>query len=126
MILSVNTSQPEVVELLIQDQKKVVATITIPAAHHQAEVLLPTLEKVLKKVKVQLSAIMAIKVVNQGHGFTSLRIGVVTANALAYALHIPIIPSKGRVLRKQNIAIAQPLYDKPPTITKKKLKVTKL
>ena len=51
--------------------------------------LLPQIQKLLKDNNVHLSALSAIKV-NTGPGsFTGLRIGVASANALAFALKIP-------------------------------------
>lgn len=121
MILTINTSQPKIVELLLQkDKNHTVASLKISAAHRQAEILLPALEKILRKAKLSLTGIKAIKIFNQGQGFTSLRIGVVTANALAYALNVPILPITGKPLRKRGLSVSVPLYDKPPTITKKR------
>jgi len=121
MILIVNTSHPDVVELSLSKNKKDRgATIKAPASHRQAEVLLPTLEKLLKKMKASLSDITEVQVYTKGIGFTSLRIGVVTANALAYALHIPVTPQTGKAMKLGKMTIATPHYDKPPTITKKK------
>lgn len=121
MILTVNTSHPEYIELSLSKNKKERGeSIQIPAAHRQAEVLLPTLEKLLKKVKAKLSDIREVQVYTKGIGFTSLRIGVVTANAIGYALQIPVTPYPGKALKLGKINIATPVYDKPPTITKKK------
>lgn len=121
MILLVDTSHPETIELsLLKNKKERGESIKVPAAHRQAELLLSTLEKLLKKTKAFLSAITEIQVYTTGKGFTSLRIGVVTANALAYALGIPVTPTKGKSLRLGNLSIATPHYDKPPTITRKK------
>lgn len=121
MILIVNTSHPEVVELSLSKNKKERGeAIKVPASHRQAEVLLPTLEKLLKKMKGSLSDIKEVQVHTKGIGFTSLRIGVVTANALSYALHIPVTSQSGKSVKLGKITIATPHYDKPPTITKKK------
>jgi tRNA A37 threonylcarbamoyladenosine modification protein TsaB len=42
-------------------------------------------------------------VADEGGSFTSLRIGVITANALAYALKIPVIGESGRALTKKKL-----------------------
>lgn len=56
----------------------------------KAQVVLPLLEKLLKKHKRELSDITDIEV-NEGPGsFTGLRVGVSIANALAYTLKIPV------------------------------------
>lgn len=120
MILTINTSHPEVIELSLLQGKEKLAVITVPARHRQAELLLPQLEKLLKKTKAKLSDIQSIKVSTKGQGFTSLRIGVITANALAYALDIPVRPKEGKPIKIGKVTIATPVYDKPPSITRKK------
>lgn len=101
--------------------KKSIFQRTIAVHNNQAEKLLPTLETELKKKKLTLKDIVTIQVVNEGTGFTNLRLGIITANALAYALNIPVLPTRGKVLHKRTISVVQPVYDKPPTITTKKI-----
>lgn len=120
MILRINTSHPETVELsFLNNNQERGSAIRVLAPHRQAELLLPTLEKLLKKSKSNLSDITEIQVHTKGHGFTSLRLGVVIANTLAYALNIPVKPVTGKVVTIGELSLAVPHYDKPPTITKK-------
>jgi|GEM_PF-4859888 len=56
----------------------------------------------------------AIAVVPGPGTFSRVRLGVVTANALAWALGIPLIVCGRRV------RIAQPIYNAPPNITLKR------
>ena len=51
--------------------------------------LLNTLK--LKNWKKELADVKGIGVVSGPGGFTALRIGIVTANVLAYALNIPVV-----------------------------------
>lgn len=61
----------------------------------KAQVVLPLIEQLLKEHKLKLSDINAINV-NTGPGsFTGLRVGISIANALSYALNIPV--NKGRI-----------------------------
>lgn len=56
----------------------------------KAQVVLPMLDKLLRKHKLKPTDLTAIEV-NTGLGsFTGLRVGVSIANALSYALKIPV------------------------------------
>lgn len=56
----------------------------------KAQVLLPLIDNLLRKHGVKLTDITAIEV-NTGPGsFTGLRVGVTIANALEFALRIPV------------------------------------
>ena len=127
------------------DEAILVAKSRIKAKYQQSEKLLKTIDKLLKTCgKVQrtldLSQIKAIVVVNGPGPFTATRIGVATANALAYGLNIPVVGikasefknideliKKGECLSDKQIAyrtsklnIVEPFYDKEPSITKSK------
>ena len=92
----------------------------VKAPYRQAEELLPQIDQLFKKNKVKLANITEIKVENKGGTFTSLRIGVALANALAYGLNIPVCGSDGTKISKKGLNIARPVYDKEPSITKSK------
>ncbi len=115
MKLYISTATHTHIVLELRSGNNVLLRKEIEAAHRQAEKLLPELEMMLKKIKKKLSDIKEIIVENKGEGFTALRIGVCTANALSYALSVPLrTPTQGKV------TIAEPKYSKAPTITKKK------
>ena len=62
----------------------------IKEKHQKAQIILPLIEKILKKYKIQFSQLSAIEV-NTGPGsFTGVRVGVSIANALGFALKVPI------------------------------------
>ncbi|MBU1160797.1 MAG: hypothetical protein ABII99_01050 [Patescibacteria group bacterium] len=97
------------------------AVSAIKAKRMQAEKLLPAIDKLLKKNKIKLSDIKKIQVENQGGSFTALRIGVVTANALGYALGIPVegtqklenrqqITDSRNQKSKNNFSVVEPIY----------------
>lgn len=86
----------------------------------QAEQLLPGILALLDEQGVTWPEIDGVEVVNQGGSFTSLRIGVVTANALAFALGLPTVGSSGSALSADGYQIVQPEYSGQPNITIKK------
>jgi len=115
MKLYISTASHTELVLELRSAKQIIASRKINAAHKQAEKLLPELEALLKRKKFKLSDISEIIVENKGEGFTSLRIGVTTANALAYATGAALaIPGQGRV------RLAAPVYGQAPSITRKK------
>ncbi len=131
MILFINTSLPEHIILELRDEKgKKIKAKKIKAARQQAEKLLVGIEKILLAANKNLKDLKKIEVAACGGSFTSLRIGVVTANALAYALNIPvaaidnsgnkIIDDKNRIFKNHNII--SPRYDREPNIGIKKIK----
>ena len=121
MILSINTTLNNEIELTLKKDGKILACQKFSAPHQQSEKLLPGIDKLLKKNKVKLSDLTGIEVENRGGSFTSLRIGVVTANALGFALKIPVTP-KGSKLKAQSskLSVVKPAYDREPNITLKK------
>lgn len=69
-----------------------------------SQVLLPMIVKILNKQKKEFSDLTGIEV-NTGPGsFTGTRVGVAIANALGYALNLPVNGKKGK--------IAVPIYEK--------------
>lgn len=115
MKLYISTASHTELIIELRSGKEIIATRKIDAAHKQAEKLLPELEAMLKRKKFKLSDISEILVENKGEGFTSLRIGVTTANALAYATGAALaVPGQGKV------RLATPAYKRGPSITRKK------
>ncbi len=78
-----------------------------------SETLLPEIEKLLRKQKVNLADISAILVNPRAGGFSSTRTGVATANALAYALGIPVASWP----RGKKTDLVLPKYKNHPHIT---------
>jgi len=81
--------------------------------------------------KVKLTDLKEIKVKNTGESFTALRIGVITANALAYGLGIPVKPGTrdnpstlrqaqpsgfAKSKKYKNFSVVAPVYDREPNI----------
>lgn len=79
-----------------------------------SENLLPEVEKLLKAKKITAKDLTKILVNPGPGGFSATRTGVATANALAYALNIPMAEWPSGKVRE----IVLPKYDKEPNITK--------
>jgi tRNA threonylcarbamoyl adenosine modification protein YeaZ len=123
MILYINTVSHDEIIIALRSGVKIIAQKKISAPRQQAEKLIPAIDRLLREKKIKLSALKKIVVANRGGSFTALRIGVITANALAYALKIPVMAeSKGNKALKKfaAYAIVEPVYDREPTIGRSK------
>ncbi len=125
MTLFINTaSYDEVIVSLLSSEGKKIKTKKFKAPRKQAEKLLPAVALILATVDKSIADLKKIQVVTSGGSFTSLRIGVVTANALAYALNIPVeaVTESGEVLKDEpvkkfaNYILVTPKYDREPNI----------
>ncbi|MCG2701222.1 hypothetical protein L6267_03590 [Candidatus Parcubacteria bacterium] len=120
MTLYINTTQGHNIEVAIKKGDKILAKKKFSAKFRQAEKLLPEIKKILDKSMLKLSNIEKIQVVNEGTdktSFTALRIGVVTANALGYALGVPVIGCRMSDVGCRKFNIVKPIYCKEPNIT---------
>lgn len=95
---------------LIDVDGRTVAKSKVTAFRRQGEKLLPALEKLLAKHSLTLAAIREIEAVNGAGSFSGLRIGVATANALAFALGIPTHDQSGQSLSKEGVSVIEPNY----------------
>lgn len=118
MTLYINTTLRDEIIISLKDGDKILATKSINAPRAQAEKLLSAIDRLLKSKKIKLSDLKKIIVANYGGSFTSLRIGVITANALAYALKIPVIAENKVKKNKEfsSYSIVEPIYDREPNI----------
>lgn len=124
MILHINTTEAGNIKLAFREGREVLAEKKVRAIRQEAEKLLLAIKALLKVKKINLKQINKIEVENRGGSFTSLRIGVVTANALAYALGIPVKGQGGTDIRHLRAVgrfnVVEPVYDREPEITMKK------
>lgn len=135
MILIINTTDQGAIEIILAKSPKDFIVKKVTGRHQESEKLLKTIEDFLKSRKVSLKRIKAVGVVSGPGGFTALRIGVVIANTLVWALKIPIIGLKkgqfkdnGALVSKiylnfrtgKNDKIVMPAYDRKPNITMSK------
>jgi len=119
MKLKIDTSKLDKINISLIDKETKIVEQNFEAKYQQAEKLLPSIDKMLKKAKFNLRALQEILVENRGDSFSGLRIGVVTANALGYALGIPVkAVSSSSVEQKTNqFDVVAPIYSKEPNIT---------
>lgn len=128
LILSIRTDNPKA-EVGLFDSKRRLAYETWQADRQLStslHVKIESLGRTHHKVLPDLQGIVVFK----GPGsFTGLRIGISVANALAYALHIPVVGTTGqkwlddgiaRLAEGKNEAIVLPEYGTPVHVTKPK------
>ncbi|MFA7087804.1 MAG: tRNA (adenosine(37)-N6)-threonylcarbamoyltransferase complex dimerization subunit type 1 TsaB [Patescibacteria group bacterium] len=126
MILYINTaSHDEIIIALFKtrvdfnDSPQIITRKKIRAPRRQAEKLVPAIDSLLQSAKKKLSGLKKIVVANSGGSFTSLRIGVITANALAFALKIPVEAEFSNDKKGKNFSgysLVEPVYDREPNI----------
>ena len=118
MDLYINTSDKKIVRIRLKEGRRILAENEFMAEYKQAEKLLPAIEQLLRNIKANIKNIKRVYVVDKGDSFTALRIGVVIANALAFALRGKVLPfnDKGKNKEKK-FNIVRPIYHKEPNIT---------
>lgn len=130
MILYINTTD-KISEIKLYDDK----IEQIDALSFNGDFVLS--EELTQKIDALIAASgfkkdLSLIVVNIGPGsYTGLRIGVTTANAIAFALDIPIVELsseddmkkiiRNAMFKKKFASPALPIYKNPPHITKKKV-----
>jgi tRNA threonylcarbamoyladenosine biosynthesis protein TsaB len=88
-ILAFDTATP-VTSVAVVADGKTLSEISITGDKAQMERLMPMIDAALEEAGVRLSQINGIAVGTGPGLFTSLRIGVVTANTLSQTLHVPV------------------------------------
>lgn len=129
MYLYLNTTQRDSFSVALIVADKIIKKKLVHSERKHSEKLLKTIDGILKSVKKSIHDLSGIAVVKGPGSFTSLRIGVSTANALAFGLGIQVIGvdkdealSRISVLfnKKHNnrkISIVLPEYGQEPNIT---------
>jgi len=119
MILYIDTTVNKYIKIAFKKDGRIVIIKKIPALYKQAEKLLPWLNKMLLKSNLKLNDIKKIIVNNRGGSFTSLRIGIITANTLGFALNIPVVSSESELIKanQADFNVIKPIYDREPSIT---------
>ncbi len=109
------------IRLELREGEATIAEHELEAERRQAELLLPSIISLLGSKNLGLKDLGGIIVENSGGSFTSLRIGIVTANTLGYALGIPVRGTHPTAEDDgdRGYSIVLPVYDKPPHITRK-------
>lgn len=104
MILYIDTTETKNILVELKSLEGKTIAKLIENQQQGSQVLLPMIMKILKENKFSLKNISEIEV-NPGPGsFTGTRVGVSVANALSFALQIPINGKKGKIVL--------PIYEK--------------
>lgn len=117
MDLYIDTADKLKTCLELKKTGEVLASHTIQNNFDQAEKLLTGIDRLLLDNDLTKADLTKIYVNSQGDSFTALRIGVITANALAYALGIPVFNFDGQNISKDNLNFVVPEYSQEPSIT---------
>lgn len=89
MILYINTKDQKQVIIALKKEGGVVESLS-EENEFGSQVLLPLIEKILKKNKLEYKDLKGIEVETGPGSFTGIRVGVSVANALGYSLGIPV------------------------------------
>ncbi|OGE14410.1 tRNA (adenosine(37)-N6)-threonylcarbamoyltransferase complex dimerization subunit type 1 TsaB [Candidatus Daviesbacteria bacterium RIFCSPHIGHO2_12_FULL_37_11] len=89
MILHINTKDQRQVVVSLKKDGKIVDSLDAKN-EYGSQVLLPLIEKILKKNKMEYKDIDGLEVETGPGSFTGIRVGVSVANALGYTLGIPV------------------------------------
>jgi len=129
MYLYINTTERDSFEIALFDKDFVIKKKRVQSHRKHSEKLLKSIEQILSSKKAQLKDVQGIMVVRGPGSFTSLRIGITTANALAFGLNIPvkgvdkvenlniITSSIDNIFKSKNKIIVIPEYGREPHIT---------
>ena len=125
IILAYDSSGPRLSAALYKDDKKLVVIDSEAGVRHST-VLVPMIEKLLKKAHLTLQSVNIIAVGVGPGSFTGLRVGVATAKILGYVLKIKIVgvSSLEAIAREvsagKNGRVAVALNAKNPTLPMKR------
>lgn len=97
MVLKINTQDPKIVTVSLKKEGKVVASLS-EKNEFGSQVLLPLIVRLLKENKLDFADLQGIEIETEGGSFTGLRVGASVAQALGYALHIPVNGEVGKPL----------------------------
>ena len=131
MYLYINTTERDSFAIALVNDEGAVRSKTVTSNRQHSEKLLSSIQQLLKQAKSSLSEVKGIAAVKGPGSFVSLRIGISTANALAYALQVPAIgvsKEKGidevaRLFKRRRSSkptIIMPEYGREPDIIPKK------
>ncbi len=126
MYLFLDTSKEITSAKLFNEQLNLVDSISKIGQRNQSENLLVLIDAILFKNEIANKDLKGIFVISGPGSYTGLRVGVATANALAFVLGINVlgvdrVPSKKDLKKiETNSVFALPKYSYPPKITKEK------
>lgn len=89
MILHIDTKDQKVVKVSLKNNGKFIKRLT-EKNEYGSQALLPLISKLLQTTNCELKTLTGIEVETGPGSFTGLRVGVAIANALGFALGIPV------------------------------------
>lgn len=89
MILHIDTKDQKVITVALKDGNEVVKSLSIKN-EYGSQVLLPLIDRVLKTENLKYEDLDGVEVETGPGSFTGIRVGVSVANALGFALNIPV------------------------------------
>lgn len=131
MILYIDTTEKKFIIRLFDAKGHLLSEyISVDEKNHTDD-LLNRIEEQLQKKSSNIKKLQKIIVMSGPGSYTGIRVGVATANALAYSLSIPIfgvrkdMPDALDAALKSNLSVftdqADVYYEGPPHITKPKI-----
>lgn len=93
MILRIDTKNPKVVTVVLKEGKRILASLS-EENEYGSQVLLPLITKLLEHRRFDILDGIEVEI-GQG-SFTGLRVGVSVAQALGFALNIPVNGQVGK------------------------------
>ena len=116
MTLYINTILENKVKVALQS-KQGELVIEKSGKLREGSKLLALIDKLLKDNKLSWKNIDTIKVADAGGSFSSLRVGVLLANALAYAYRKKLQgESAQETIKLKNFEVLSPIYSSEPNI----------
>ena len=89
MNLYINTKDPKVVTVSVKEGERVVDSLT-DYSEYGSQVLLPLIVKIFTKNNLDFKDIKRVEVETGPGSFTGLKVGASVAQALGFALNIPV------------------------------------
>lgn len=89
VLLLINSSVANQITIALADASRVRWSHSGAARRGERDLLLPEIQRLLKRARKPLSAVQGIAVVHGPGPFSALRAGITAANALAYSLGVP-------------------------------------
>ncbi len=135
MILLINTSKFDQIELALVQADQVINELTVEARFAHQEKLIKSIAELFKQSKVQPTKLIGIIVVRGEGSFSALRIGLAVANTMAWQLAIPIVGvtndkfkncselyqlGKKLLAKQTSFNLVLPVYGQAPNINIKK------
>lgn len=93
MILRIDTKNQKRVTIELKENGKIVVSLG-EENEYGSQVLLPLIMKLLRTTNCELKTLTGIEVETGPGSFTGLKVGVSVANALGFALNIPVNSKK--------------------------------